>query len=190
MKSVFTASRTHRALLVAALLAVSCFAVRAQNDGPPPGDPPSGQMRGRGPNIDRQLQMLTERLSLTSDQQAQVKTILTDQRQKMEELRKSSSASDASGQAAPPRREQMEAIRNDTDSKITALLNDDQKTRYAAMQQQRKERMERRGGDGPPPLLRRRLRPIKPHSTRTAWSAQNKWVAWKSRRPICPFRAT
>jgi hypothetical protein len=42
----------------------------------------------------------------------------------------------------------MEAIRNDTDSKITALLNDDQKPKFAAWQQQRKEAMEHRHGPG------------------------------------------
>ena len=50
------------------------------------------------------------------------------------------------------RREQLEAVRNDTDTKITALLNDDQKTKFAAWQQERKRRMERRQGpDAPAP---------------------------------------
>jgi hypothetical protein len=66
----------------------------------------------------------------------------------MEELRKS--GSDASGQGEQPSREQMEAVRNDTDNKITALLNDDQKTKFAAWQQQRKERMERRQAPNAP----------------------------------------
>jgi Spy/CpxP family protein refolding chaperone len=45
----------------------------------------------------------------------------------------------------------MEAIRNDTDTKISALLNDDQKAKFAAWQAQRKARMERREGTGGPP---------------------------------------
>jgi Spy/CpxP family protein refolding chaperone len=46
----------------------------------------------------------------------------------------------------------MEAIRKETDGKITALLNDDQKGKFAAWQQERKARMQQRmGGDAPPP---------------------------------------
>lgn len=133
-----------RTLLLAGVLVVSCCALWAQNDSPPP-----GQMHGRGGNPERELQQLTQVLSLTADQQTQVKTLLAEQREKMEALRKPASGGDASSQAAPPSREQMVAIRQDTDAKITALLNDDQKPKFAAWQQQRKEAMEhRRGPDG------------------------------------------
>jgi len=139
-----------RTLLLAGVFAVACCALWAQND-----TPPAGQMRQRGFNPDREVQQLTRVLSLTADQQTQVKSLLVEQRQKMEALRKSGSSDDASSQAAPPSREQMEAIRNDTDTKITALLNDDQKAKFAAWQQERKERMQQRQGQGgensPPP---------------------------------------
>ncbi|MGO9339933.1 MAG: hypothetical protein ACLPY1_20730 [Terracidiphilus sp.] len=138
-----------RGLLIAGILAATCSVLWAQNDAPP-----AGQMGRRGGNSERELQQLTERLQPTTDQQTQVKGLLAERRQKMEELRKSSSGSDASGQAVPPSREQMEAIRNDTDTKISALLNDDQKAKFAAWQQERKARMQRRegpGGDNPPP---------------------------------------
>src|ERR1700677_265679 len=127
-----------RMLLMAAILVVSCGAVWAQSPGP---------MRGRGGNPERELQQLTHVLSLTADQQTQVKALLAEQRQKMEALRNSNS--DASSQGTPSRREQMESIRNDTDTKITALLNDDQKSKFAAWQQERKSRMEQREGGGP-----------------------------------------
>jgi hypothetical protein len=42
----------------------------------------------------------------------------------------------------------MEAIRTDTDNKISALLSDDQKTKFAAYQQERKDRMARGQGQG------------------------------------------
>ena len=144
-------SFTRRALMAAALLAGSC-ALWAQADQPPApqAGPPQGQMRGRGPNAERELGQLTEALSLTPEQQTQVKALLTEQSSKMQQLRKTGDASDATNQGGPPNREQMDAVRNDTDAKITALLNDDQKTKFAAWQQQRKERMEHRG-DGPPP---------------------------------------
>jgi protein CpxP len=137
-----------RGLLMAAILVATCGTLWAQNDAPP-----TGPMHGRGFNPERQLQELTRVLSLTTDQQTQVKALLTEQQQKMEALRNSNSG--ASSQGTPPRREQMESIRNDTDTKITALLNDDQKTKFAAWQQERKERMEHRQGPGgenaPPP---------------------------------------
>ena len=134
-------SFTRRALMAAVLLAGSC-AVWAQADQPP--GPPDGQMRGRGPNAERELGRLTQTLSLTPDQQTQVKALLQERRGKMEALR--------SGEN-PPSREQMQAIRKDTDAKISELLNDDQKTKFAAWQQ----RMQGRGpgggpgGEQPPP---------------------------------------
>jgi protein CpxP len=157
-----------RGLMLAGLLALGAFALSpcalmAQNDGPPPGGPgggPGGGRGGRGMNPERQVEMLTHRLNLTADQQTQVMAVLTEQRQKMEALRSgppaagAPAAGDEATQGGPPHRQQMEAIRAETDTKITALLNDDQKTKYAAMQQERKERMEHRGGpggDGPPP---------------------------------------
>lgn len=138
-----------RGLLIAAFLVaiplVGSPTLQAQNDAPPAGPPPGG-MHGRG-GPERELEHLTQMLSLTADQQSQVKTLLTERRQKMEALRNSNS--ETSGQAATPRREQMESIRNETDTKITALLNDDQKTKFAAWQAERKARMEHREGGGP-----------------------------------------
>jgi periplasmic protein CpxP/Spy len=138
----FLAKRT---LLLAGVLALASTAVWSQNDAPP-----EGQMRPRGGNPQRELQQLTERLNLTADQQGQVKTLLAERTQKMEALR--NAAPSADGSAAPAPREQMQAIRADTDTKINALLNDDQKAKFAALQQERKQRMERRqnpGGDSP-----------------------------------------
>jgi protein CpxP len=135
-------SSVRRTLLLATILAAgSCglWAQAPQQEGPPP---PDGQMR-RGPNIDRELGQLTQTLSLSPDQQSQIKALLEQRRGKMEALR-------SGGER--PTREQMEGIRKDTDAKITALLNDDQKTRYAAWQKERMDRMQRRGpGDGAPP---------------------------------------
>jgi protein CpxP len=142
----FLAKRT---LLLAGVLALASTAVWAQNDAPP-----AGQMRPRGGNPERELQQLTQRLDLTADQQGQVKTLLAERTKKMEALRNAAPSADGSAQPAP--REQMEAIRNDTDTKISALLNEDQKAKFAAFEQERKQRMERRqnpGGDNsaPPP---------------------------------------
>jgi Spy/CpxP family protein refolding chaperone len=136
-------SRSARTLLLAAILAAGSCALWAQADQPPSqtGGPPPGQMGQRGPNAERELAQLTEALSLTPDQQTQVKTILKERREKMEALR-------ASG--AQPTREQMMAARKDTDTKISTLLNDDKKTKFANWQQQRMERRRGGGGDATP----------------------------------------
>lgn len=137
-------SLSGRTLLFAAVLAASSCALWAQSNQPgdqPPSGPPAGQMGQRGPNADRELAQLTEALALTPDQQTQVKAILKERREKMEALRSS---------GAQPTREQMMGLRKDTDTRISALLNDDQKAKFAAWQQQRMERR-RGGGDVPPP---------------------------------------
>ncbi len=134
-----------RGLLLAGILFATCGALWAQNDAPP-----AGPMHRRG-TPEHELQQLSQTLSLTADQQTQVKAILAERRQKMEALRNPSAGTDAASQPAAPH-QQMKQIRDETDAKITALLNDDQKAKFAAWQQQRKERMERHEGhDGPPP---------------------------------------
>jgi Spy/CpxP family protein refolding chaperone len=135
-------SFTRRAVLAAVLLAGSC-ALWAQADQPPasPDGAPQGQ-RGRGPNAERELGQLTESLSLTPDQQTQVRALLQERRGKVEALR--------SGEI-PPSREQMEVIRKDTDAKISALLNDEQKLKFATWQQRRMQGRRGPGGNQPPP---------------------------------------
>jgi Spy/CpxP family protein refolding chaperone len=100
-------------------------------------------MGHRGPNAERELLgQLTQTLSLTPDQQTQVKALLQERRGKMEALRSS---------GTQPTREQMEGIRKDIDAKISALLNDDQKAKFAAWQQQRMQNRRGPGGDAPSP---------------------------------------
>jgi len=92
----------------------------------------------------RQLQMLTKRLNLTSDQQTQVKAILDDNQKQMETLRNDTSTS------REEKRPKMMEIRKASDDKIRATLTDDQKTKFDAMQAEMRDRMKNRG-DGPPP---------------------------------------
>jgi periplasmic protein CpxP/Spy len=132
--------------VLAGMLMAAC-AANAQADGQtaaPTNPPAAGAMRPyRG--VERQVRKLTEVLSLTSDQQAQVKTILIAQRQQMMQLHQSAEAG-ASQQAA---REQMKSLHEATDAKINALLNDEQKSKFAAWQQQMKEMREHNGGGEP-----------------------------------------
>ena len=140
-----------------ALVGLCTLALHAQTDappGPPPGGP-HGQWRGGG-GPERQLAMLTRRLNLTAEQQTGVKALLEQQATQVMALRTKT----PSEQATPPTPEaraaehkQMDAIRDETDTKISALLNDDQKKTFSDMVAQRKAAMARReaGGDAPPP---------------------------------------
>lgn len=141
-----------RACLLATAATLAVGVAAAQEPTPPP-SAPSGQ-QGYGPgggrggmmNPDRQSSMMKERLGLSDDQTAQVKTILEGQRSQMEALR----ADTASSQE--DRRGKMMSIRKDTETKIEAVLTADQKTKYEAMQKEARERMQR-GQGGPPPQL-------------------------------------
>ena len=124
-----------RALLMAGILVAGCCAFNV-----PANAQAQGGMGQRGGNVEQQLSELTQALTLTVDQQAQVKALLEARRAKMEALR-------AGGEQ--PSREQMMAVRQDTNDKIRALLNDDQKAKFTAWQQQ--HRHGPGGGEAPAP---------------------------------------
>jgi periplasmic protein CpxP/Spy len=111
----------------------------AQADGAPP--PPMGHHRG-GP--EHRVEMLQHSLNLSPDQTTQVKALLDDERSKMEALHGNTAL------APEDRRTQMMAVRQDTNTKVRALLTPDQVTKFDAMQARMRDR--RPGGpDGPPP---------------------------------------
>jgi periplasmic protein CpxP/Spy len=100
-----------------------------------------GEWAGRhgAPDPNKEVQHLTKKLNLTADQQNQILPILTARQQQMESIRNDSSLSQQD------RRAKMRAAREDSDTKIRAVLNDDQKKTYDQMQQQMREhRQERR----------------------------------------------
>jgi Spy/CpxP family protein refolding chaperone len=147
-------SIARRALLLSSILIASCSALFAQPDGPPPDGPPPGMQSEmpRGPSIERELSRLTRVLTLTEAQQTQVKAILTEQKQQMDALRKDAESEDNQPPAA--NREKAEAVREASNDKIAALLNDDQKAKFAAWEEQQKAARQRRQnqqGDQPPP---------------------------------------
>jgi periplasmic protein CpxP/Spy len=121
-------------LAAAMTLGVSSVALAQDNAAPAQ---EQGQY-GRGGHMDpnRQLEHMTKELGLSADQQAQIKPVLMDRDQKMQALFQNQSLS------REDRRAQMMAIRQDSTTKINAVLNDQQKQKFAAMQ----EHMGRRGG--------------------------------------------
>jgi len=149
------------ALAGACLMICSCAAL-AQQDGPPgpPQDgPPPGDSRpaDRGPNADRELKTLTRLLSLTTDQQTGVKALLEQQVAQIKALRNQARSETSTASNTDPRQERMEQvdrIREETNTKITALLDESQKKTFVDWEQKRKAEMEKRRSereDSPPP---------------------------------------
>ena len=81
----------------------------------------------------QQLRRLTKRLNLSSEQQNQLLPILTDRQQQMAALLNDGSLS------AQDRHAKARTLREDSDSKIKAVLNDNQKEQYQQMRQHRRQ---------------------------------------------------
>jgi periplasmic protein CpxP/Spy len=142
--------RTVLVVLCGAGLAMSA-AVAQQDTAPPATDgqqqaPPANGAQGpqsgpRGMNPERQLAMMQQQLSLTDDQTAQIRQILTDASGKMDALRANTALSQ------DDRRAQMMTLRQGMQAKIRAALTPDQQTKYDAMQASMRQRRGA-GGDG------------------------------------------
>jgi Spy/CpxP family protein refolding chaperone len=131
--------------LLATGLTLGTAAAFAQDAPPPDASAQQGGGRmGRGPMTpDEQLARMTKRYNLSSDQQSQIKPILANQQQQMMSLRQDSSMSRDDKMA------KMKSIREDSSTRIQAILNDTQKQQFAADQQRMQQRMqERQGGSG------------------------------------------
>jgi periplasmic protein CpxP/Spy len=93
----------------------------------------------------RQLEMLTQKLNLTADQQTKVKAIDEDTGKQMMAVRNDTSLSQ------DDKRAKMMDIRKSSQDKIRGVLTDEQKMKYDAMLAEMKERMkERQQGAAPP----------------------------------------
>ena len=104
---------------------------------------------------DEQVARMTKRYNLSADQQTQIKPILANQQQQMMALRQDSSLSRDDKMA------KMKSIREDSSTKIQAILNDTQKKQFAEDQQKMQERMQQREAAG----RQRHPRPSNIHST-------------------------
>jgi len=103
-----------------------------------------GHQRGMAMDPDNQLKHLSERLSLTDDQQAKIKPILEDQQKQMHQLWSDNSLS------RQDRFGKMRDIRENSDSQIKNVLNEDQQKKFDKMREEQRSRMrERMGGNQP-----------------------------------------
>ncbi|WP_316817350.1 hypothetical protein [Pedobacter nyackensis] len=109
-----------------------------------------GQGQGRGGTPEerakRQTEQLAEKLKLTEDQKAKVAVIYAEQGASMAKLREEAKGDRAAMMAS------MAKANEESNAKITALLNDDQKKAFEIWKEERKEmmkkRMESRGQGG------------------------------------------
>ena len=107
-----------------------------QQDAQAPAVAPQHEHRPVDPN--RQVKMLTKRLSLNADQQNQLLPILSDRQQQIANIQADNSLSQQDRHA------KMRGVREDSEGKIRALLNDNQKQAYDQMLQQQRDRMQQR----------------------------------------------
>jgi len=134
--------------LCIAFFAISAFAVQSQQQPSGQGAQPAAPQAGQGehrqmPTIDEQVQRLSDRIKLSDDQQAKVKTILEDQHTQAQALMKDDSISQ------DDKRQKFMGLRQNTISKIKDVLNDDQKTKFDAYLQEMQGAQKQDGG-GPP----------------------------------------
>ena len=100
------------------------------------------------PSIDDQVRVLSEQLSLSSDQQAKLRSALEDQHAQAIEIIQDNSM---------PRENKVmkiRAVRETTINRVRTSLNDDQKKKFDQMiqqQDQRTEQMHQQPGQQPPP---------------------------------------
>jgi protein CpxP len=122
-------------LALSAVLAVAGSAAFAQSDSSmqqQSGQAPMGHRGMMSP--DEQAAQLTKKLNLTADQESQIKPILVNRQQQMEALHQDQSMSQQDKMA------KMKSLRDDSNTKIEAVLNDTQKQQFEQMQAQQQQR--------------------------------------------------
>ena len=126
--------------------AAPVFAQDNQAAAPAPQDQPMHHGEGRGNMEEHRIEHMTKALNLTPDQVSQVKAIDQTSHEQMRAVHEDTSTQPADKHA------KMTAIREDSMTKVRAVLNDEQRSKFDAMQAKMKEhREDRRGEQGPPP---------------------------------------
>jgi len=121
-------------LTILVLLAVGLtFAQTSQESQAPTSDKHAG-MHHNGESADQHLQMLTEKLNLTDDQQAKLKPIFEDQMQQMKAVREDSSLSQEQ------KRAKMKSIHESLHDQISAVLTPEQQAKFKQMRQEQMEK--------------------------------------------------
>jgi periplasmic protein CpxP/Spy len=137
--------KTIRKISLLAVCALAAVAFAQQNPPAQGGGEDQGRRRGM-PSVEDQVKGLTEKLSLTDDQQAKVKTILEDTRGQMQKVMQDESMSREDKMA------KGRSLRETANGKIRDVLTDEQKKKFDDMQKEMQERRQRQqsGGDSNP----------------------------------------
>jgi Spy/CpxP family protein refolding chaperone len=125
-----------KSIIFAALFLLGVMAFAQQQN-------PSTQPQHAMPSVDEQLQKLTDKLSLTADQQAKVKSVLENAHQQAQTVKNDNTLSQ------DDRRTKMSSLHESAHAKIRNILNDDQKKKFDDWQQEMRNRT-RQGGEPPP----------------------------------------
>ena len=126
-------------LLAAFALSLGAFAQDDHAGGGPRGGRGGRQM----PSVDDQVSSIKQAVNLSDDQAGKVHDILQAQRDKAQQMMQDSSVS------RDDRRAKMQALREDSNNQIRALLSDDQKKSYDGYLKQQRENRRRDNGGGP-----------------------------------------
>jgi len=98
-----------------------------------------GQRMTSEERVAKQLETYQKKLSLTEDQAASIKTVLTKNAETMEAKMKAARES-----GSRPDRSEMEKMREKENTEVRALLNDDQKTAFDKLLKEQEEKMKSR----------------------------------------------
>ena len=104
----------------------------AQDQSAPPAVSSQSQQPAHVPNPQHQAKRMAKELGLTPDQVSKIEPILADRDQQVQSLRSDTTL------APSDRKAKMHGIRQESDSRIEAVLNDTQKQQYEQIKQSRK----------------------------------------------------
>lgn len=128
------------ALSGALCLALNTAATLSAQDNSPNSSQQTGQQEGGfhhgPPSPEQELAHMTKALDLTGDQQTQLKPILQNRRDQLQQLRQDSNT------LRPEKYAKMKAMDEESNSKVEAILNPEQKTKYESMVAKRRQQRE------------------------------------------------
>jgi Spy/CpxP family protein refolding chaperone len=108
------------------------FAQPPQETQAPSSDKQAGMHHHNEMSADQQLQMLSEKLNLTDDQQTKLKPVLQDNMQQIKTVREDSSLSQEQKHA------KLKSIHDSTHDQINAVLTPEQQAKFKQMRQEQK----------------------------------------------------
>jgi len=138
MRNLFSSLALGTVLVVG----LSGNALLAQDQSAPPAASAQqpAQQPAHVPNPRHQAKKMAKELSLTPDQVSKIEPILADRDQQMQSVRSDTTL------APNDRKAKVHGIRQDSDSRIEALLNDTQKQQYEQIKQSRKSNRHQQSG--------------------------------------------